>query len=351
MRIGNLEVYGIIYKITNKVNGKSYIGQTRQDNGFRGRYSYSGEGIERVYIYYKKEIEVNDKHSHVNYHLFRSIEKYGFENFEVTEIYDVAFSQQELNIKEDIYIEYFDCINNGYNTLKGGQITPYNSGEDAWNSKYCNTQIKKKKKMLSENKSFKDIAKLTGIDKGDLCSIYSCDAWKGTAEEYNEKIYKLYNDKRKAREFDCDKNIEYLEDCYNKGMTLRDILIDIGYFNNDDEESIQRSLRNIYLYEVKGKIQEKLKIFEFKNKGEHNKITKCNNCGKEIIKLYGKYGYLCRECRREYRIKIGEIKFCEICGREITIKNNNQKYCKKCAKSVNRKKTAKRVAKSRSKKR
>ena len=351
MRIGNLEVYGIIYKITNKINGKSYIGQTTQKRGFTDRYKGSGIGIERVYGHYKKEIENNNTHSHNNYHLFNSIEKYGFENFEVIEIYDIAFSQEELNIKEQIYIKYFDCINNGYNKLEGGQITPYNSGEDIWKSKYCNTQISEAKKMLSENKSFKDIAKLTGIDKGDLSSIYSCDTWKGTAEEYNEKIYKLYNDKRKARKFDCDKNIEYLEDCYNKGMTLKDILIDIGYFNNDDEESIQRSLRNVYLYEVKGMIQEKLKIFEFKNKGEYNKITKCNNCGKEIIKLYGKHGHLCRECRREYRIKIGEIKFCEICGKEIIIKNNNQKYCKKCAKSVNRKKTAKRVAKSRSKKR
>nr|DAX85667.1 MAG TPA: intron associated endonuclease [Caudoviricetes sp.] len=30
MKVGNLEVYGIIYKITNKVNGKVYIGQTAQ---------------------------------------------------------------------------------------------------------------------------------------------------------------------------------------------------------------------------------------------------------------------------------------------------------------------------------
>lgn len=335
MRIGNLEVYGIIYKITNKVNGKSYIGQTRRENGFKGRYPHGGEGIERVYIYYKKEIEINDRHSHVNYHLFNSIGKYGFENFEVTEVYDIAFSQQELDIKEKVYIKYFDCINNGYNKLEGGQSIPYNNGEDIWKSKYCNTQISEAKKMLSENKSLKDITKLTGINKKDLSSIYSGSTWKGIAEEYNEEIYKLYNDKRKAREFDCDENIEYLEYCYNKGMTLRDILTDIGYFNNEDEESIQKSLRNVCLYEVKGKIREKLKIFELKNKGEHNKITKCNNCGKEIIKQYGKHGYLCYECKREHRIKIGEIKFCEICGKEIIITskiNNRQKYCKKCAK-------------------
>ena len=31
MLIGSLEVYGIIYKIENLVNGKIYIGQTSQD--------------------------------------------------------------------------------------------------------------------------------------------------------------------------------------------------------------------------------------------------------------------------------------------------------------------------------
>ena len=49
MKIGNLEVYGIIYKITNKVNGKVYIGQTTRKRGFLDRYKYSGSNIEKVY--------------------------------------------------------------------------------------------------------------------------------------------------------------------------------------------------------------------------------------------------------------------------------------------------------------
>ena len=36
MKIGNLEVYGVIYKITNKINRKIYIGQTIE--GFKKRY-------------------------------------------------------------------------------------------------------------------------------------------------------------------------------------------------------------------------------------------------------------------------------------------------------------------------
>lgn len=36
MKIGNLNVYGVIYKITNKINDKVYIGQTI--DGFKVRY-------------------------------------------------------------------------------------------------------------------------------------------------------------------------------------------------------------------------------------------------------------------------------------------------------------------------
>lgn len=39
-----MEVYGIIYKITNLTNGKCYIGQTNQKRGFKDRYNHKGMG-------------------------------------------------------------------------------------------------------------------------------------------------------------------------------------------------------------------------------------------------------------------------------------------------------------------
>jgi hypothetical protein len=100
MKIGNLEVYGVIYKITNIVNGKIYIGQTIR--GFDLRY--------------KNNLE---KHTN-NKHLKSSIVKYGINNFKINTIFDIAFSEYELNIKEIIWIDYYDCRNNGYNIAEGG---------------------------------------------------------------------------------------------------------------------------------------------------------------------------------------------------------------------------------------
>ncbi len=102
MKIGNIEVYGVIYKITNKVNGKVYIGQTTR--GFKKRYG-------------------GNLLSTTNNHLKRAIYKYGLESFTIIEVYDIAFSKTELNIKEMIYICLYGSYKYqyGYNKTYGGE--------------------------------------------------------------------------------------------------------------------------------------------------------------------------------------------------------------------------------------
>ena len=125
MKIGNLEVCGVIYKITNKVNGKVYIGQTSQKRGFKDRYCCEGDGIERVYNFHKKAKERGDSY---NNHLLSSIERHGFDNFDVEEIFDYALSEEELDEKEMIYIWKYKSNNRefGYNVLEGGKTTYFN---------------------------------------------------------------------------------------------------------------------------------------------------------------------------------------------------------------------------------
>ncbi len=103
MKVNGIEVYGVIYKITNKINGKVYIGQTTV--GFDRRYGYN---------------LLSKTH---NEHLKRSIEKYGIENFDICKVYDIALTPNELDEKEIYYINKFDCIENGYNKVIGGATT------------------------------------------------------------------------------------------------------------------------------------------------------------------------------------------------------------------------------------
>jgi group I intron endonuclease len=90
----------VIYKHTNKINGKSYIGQTRQKAKVRWQY---GNG-----------------YSH-NKYFYNAIKKYGWDLFEHEIIEKDIFTQESANEREIYWIGYFDSFNNGYNLTKGGE--------------------------------------------------------------------------------------------------------------------------------------------------------------------------------------------------------------------------------------
>ena len=51
--IDGKEYAGVIYKVENKITHEVYIGQTTNPQGFKGRYRFKGDGVERMYKYYK----------------------------------------------------------------------------------------------------------------------------------------------------------------------------------------------------------------------------------------------------------------------------------------------------------
>ena len=97
----------IIYKCTNNINNKIYIGLTTKTLEWR---------IKKHKDDYKRKIQ--DKN-----HLYRAMRKYGFENFS-WEIIDTATTKEELSEKERYWIKYYDCFDNkdkGYNSTSGGE--------------------------------------------------------------------------------------------------------------------------------------------------------------------------------------------------------------------------------------
>lgn len=91
----------IIYKITNNINGKVYVGQTCRSLA------------DRMSEHIRHDVIVIDK----------AIRKYGIENFTVEQI-DVACDIDELNQKECFWIAHYNSmLPNGYNQCAGGDNT------------------------------------------------------------------------------------------------------------------------------------------------------------------------------------------------------------------------------------
>jgi group I intron endonuclease len=99
-------VFGFIYKIKNKINGKVYIGQTTRNLN------------KRIYEY-KSAFNLNKFY---NEYLLRAFNKYGWENFEFS-IIDNAATLEELNLKEIKYIQEYQSNDKkkGYNREVGGR--------------------------------------------------------------------------------------------------------------------------------------------------------------------------------------------------------------------------------------
>lgn len=113
-----------IYKITNLVNQKSYIGQAVD--------------IEKRLREHKNDA-FNPKRREYNYPLSRAYRKYGIENFS-QEILCIC-SKEELNEKEDYYVNFFNSKNEGYNQQDGGQPENRPLGEKHYLAKLTDDQV------------------------------------------------------------------------------------------------------------------------------------------------------------------------------------------------------------------
>jgi group I intron endonuclease len=98
-----------IYKITNMVNRKVYIGQSTN--------------IKRRWKDHKKDAfwENNPEYE---YPLYRAMRKYGIDSFSFEVIEEC--SKEELNEKEKLYIAQYDSYKNGYNQTEGGDSGVHN---------------------------------------------------------------------------------------------------------------------------------------------------------------------------------------------------------------------------------
>lgn len=135
----NIPVVSGIYKFTNKINNKCYIGQAQN-----------------LKVRVQGHIN-NSRLNKRNKHFYCSIQKHGIENFEVEILQEGKFTKQELDQMEITYIRLFKSQNQklGYNIRVGGSTsTGFKHSEES-------------KQLMSKNRKGKGSDKLKGRIKSE----------------------------------------------------------------------------------------------------------------------------------------------------------------------------------------
>lgn len=143
----------IIYKITNKINNKIYIGQTTKS---------AAERLNKHII----EARCQDNGNRPFNYFHSAILKYGEENFIIEQI-DEASSIEELNNKEIYWIEFYQSTSKeiGYNLMAGGK-----SGVKSLETRQ---KISEKKKENWQNEELATRMK-SGLEKATETWIQVC---------------------------------------------------------------------------------------------------------------------------------------------------------------------------------
>lgn len=237
----------IIYKVTNLVNGKVYIGLTIRTLKVR-----------------KLEHLNNTNNSSNNVVFHRAIHKYGEDNFK-WEVIDTAETTDELKSKEICWIQYYNSFinaenSNGYNMTLGGEGTLGRKMSDGHKQKLSECHkgkiisIEQRKKLSELNKGSKhpqsilkeedvlqikeliikgktptEIAKHFNVSKETICGIKSGRLWSGLGEDVSNIKYssvkssKLSEDdvkKIKLLLYDGEMNQTMIAEKFNVSKTI-----------------------------------------------------------------------------------------------------------------------------------
>lgn len=166
---------GYIYKITNKINGKVYIGQTKKT-------------IEERFQEHLKKAKI-----HTNRYLYDAMNKYGYENFIISQIEKCP--DNNLNEKEIFWIAFYQSNNKlyGYNMTVGGgggntwinnphkketskRLSQANKGKkhkmsNEWKQNITQSNKEKKTILINKNDLEKDIKSFMPVE--DICKKYN----------------------------------------------------------------------------------------------------------------------------------------------------------------------------------
>ena len=222
---------GYIYKITNKVNNKIYIGQTVQPVEDRWRQHISDAFKEND----------NDK-----YAIHYALKKYGVDNFSFEIIEEIPSLQ--LNERETYWIKELKShysFGQGYNMTWGGegrQIANTEAIKECWDKGYTITQISQELNYSKPTVSLH--LKLLGISAEEIYTRYI---------QYNSKYFS-----KTVYQYDLNGNF------IKEWASLTQIQNELGYYKSEICNCINGKARSGYGYlwiSDKAELQEALKRY------------------------------------------------------------------------------------------
>ena len=153
---------GFIYKITNTINQKCYIGQTVKT--LEKRFSQHKNNYTKPYF---QQIV-----------LYKAFKKYGIENFTFEEIEEV--SNELLDEREKYWIKVYNSYYDGYNsTIRGRDISLYEWDEEEVIALY------------HQEKSARKVAKIIRCDHSTIDAILNRNNVErySTANQFSKPLY------------------------------------------------------------------------------------------------------------------------------------------------------------------
>jgi hypothetical protein len=152
----------IIYKIKNKVNGKIYIGQDKNNNP-----NYLGSG---------KKIK-------------RAVKKYGKENF-IKEIIEECVDENHMNEREVYWIMFYNSQDRkiGYNISEGGKEGDRKIGQDIFKNGVYDYWVEKYGKEEADNRKKQKIEKIIKHNKENGSDLVKKGRYYLWLKKYGKKI-------------------------------------------------------------------------------------------------------------------------------------------------------------------
>lgn len=290
-----IKPYGYIYKTTNLINGKIYIGK-KESPDFDPNYVGSGKA------------------------LWGAIKKHGRENF-FTEFLISCFSKEELNAEERFLIDWFDCrVPKGYNISEGGDWGDVSQGMtpeqyESWVSKVSTSLKGRMVDYRWLNNGIREIRVPQELIKQYLEEGYrlgKLDSFKSKRSEQmqgeNNSFYgRNHSETTKARMSESHLGLITLHDSNDNEIRVSSYLIDsylvkgwlIGESSKHRNSKSNRMKVNNPMKgkkhspETIAKMREANKGRDMSNRVYHNI---CKNCGSEFLARSSRTRY-CIDCK------------------------------------------------------